>query len=117
ALGAAPARSGAAAPSASQRSSASRGAAWLAGLTDNAPALAGFPATVRVVDAPLGNEQARYIAVVPDEANRFPRVRNGEMGLEEGWHLARAIRQWCERDLSAAGRASGGATPVDTGGG
>ncbi|NYT67049.1 biotin-independent malonate decarboxylase beta subunit/biotin-independent malonate decarboxylase gamma subunit,TIGR03134 [Pusillimonas noertemannii] len=96
---------------------ASRGAAWLGGLTDNAPALAGFPATVRIVDAPLGNEQARYIAVVPDEANRFPRVRNGEMGLEEGWHLARAIRQWCERDLTGAGRASGGATPVDTGGG
>ncbi len=95
----------------------SRGAAWLAGLTDDAPALAGFPATIRVADAPLGNELARYIAVVPDEANRFPRVRNGEMGLEEGWHLARAIRQCCGRDLPGAGQASGDTTSVGRGAG
>ncbi|MDX3895092.1 MAG: biotin-independent malonate decarboxylase subunit beta [Pusillimonas sp.] len=94
---------------------ASRGAAWLAGLTGHAPMLAGFPATVRVVDAPLGEESARYIAVVPDAGNRFPRVCNGEMGLEEGWHLARAIGQCCGQD--AANENDGGAPAHRPGGG
>lgn len=88
------------------RPSISRGAAWLAGLTRGAPRQPGFPATVRIVDAPLGHEQARYIAVIPDAANRFPRARNGEVGLEEGWHLARAIRQW-----TAAGEGKDAASP------
>jgi len=74
---------------------ASRGAAWLAGLTTDAPARPGFPDSVRVIDALLDGEPVRYITVVPDPANRFPRARHGEMGLTEGWHLARAIRQ-CE---------------------
>lgn len=83
----------------------SRGAAWLSALTHNAPVHDGFPSTVRVVDAPLGNETARFIAVVPDASNRFARVRNGEVGLAEGWHLARAIRQWIVPTPGAANAA------------
>jgi malonate decarboxylase gamma subunit len=30
--------------------------------------------------------------VVPDPANRFPRVRHGEVGLDEAWALARHVR-------------------------
>ncbi len=61
-------------------------------------ALPGFPPSVRVVDAPLAGEPARYIAVVPDADNRFPRVRNGEIGLVEGWELARAVHGVVEAD-------------------
>jgi malonate decarboxylase gamma subunit len=81
----------------------SRGAAWLAALTGNAACAPGFSAAVRVADALLGESQARYIAVVPDAGNRFPRVRNGEVGLVEGWELARAVHDVlaADRDIEA----------------
>jgi malonate decarboxylase gamma subunit len=40
----------------------------------------------------LGNETARFLAVVPDSNNRFPRARHGEVGLDEAWALAREVR-------------------------
>lgn len=77
-----------------------RGALWLAKLSGNAPLIAGYPASVRVADATLAGRPARYIAVVPDPGNRFPRARNGEVGLVEGWQLARAVQELmaAERD-------------------
>ena len=71
----------------------SRGAVWLAALTGQAAPLADYPPSVRVVDAPLAGEMARHIAVLPDPDNRFTRARTGEIGLVEGWQLARAVRQ------------------------
>jgi malonate decarboxylase gamma subunit len=83
----------------------SRGAAWLAALTgDSAPA-AGYPASLRVVDAPLAGQAARYIAVVPDAESRFPRARNGEVGLVEGWALARAVHEAIDADRDRGRRA------------
>ncbi len=76
----------------------SRGARWLGALTASAPALAGYPPSVQVVDAALAGEPARYIAVVPDPDNRFPRVRQGEIGLVEGWELARAVHEVIDAD-------------------
>lgn len=72
---------------------ASRGAVWLAALTDNAAPLAGYAPSVQVVDALLDQQPARYLAVLPDAANRYPRARNGEIGLIEGWQLARAVQE------------------------
>jgi len=71
----------------------SRGAIWLAALTDDGARIERYPDSVRVVDAPLGDRAARYIAVVPDADNRFPRARGGEVGLLEGWTLAHAVSQ------------------------
>src|SRR6202034_1073033 len=34
----------------------------------------------------------RFIAVVPDAQNRFPRARAGEVGLDEGWALSHHVR-------------------------
>jgi malonate decarboxylase gamma subunit len=70
----------------------SRGATWL-GLLAGGPELAGFPASVRVADSVLAGLPARYIAVVPDPANPFPRARGGEVGLLEGWALAQAVQE------------------------
>ena len=61
----------------------SRGLNWLQALAGG-QALAGYPASVKVVDGTLGERAARYIAVVPDAENPFPRARNGEVGLLEG---------------------------------
>ena len=81
----------------------SRGARWLR-------ALAGADAQgacVRYADAPLGDETARFITVAPDPANRFPRARDNVVGLEQGWHLAKAVR-----DAMAEDAASGKRRPI-----
>jgi malonate decarboxylase gamma subunit len=80
----------------------SRGAVWFAALTAGSTPLAGFPASVLVCDAALGSVPARYIAVVPDPDNRFPRARHGETGLIEGWQLARAVQQVIALDRDRA---------------
>ncbi|MES2262458.1 MAG: biotin-independent malonate decarboxylase subunit gamma [Pseudomonadota bacterium] len=82
----------------------SRGARWLAALTNNAPLAEGYCAALHVTDATLGGEFARYIAVVPDAGNRFMRARNGEIGLVEGWQLARAVHEVIEADRGAASK-------------
>jgi malonate decarboxylase gamma subunit len=83
------------------KAGASRGATWLALLAGPAPAAHDW-AGVRVVDAPLAGQPARYIAVVPDPENRFPRARNGEVGLVEGWQLAQAVQELVAADRNAA---------------
>ncbi len=75
-----------------------RGAVWFAALTGNAPVHAGYSGTLLVTHAPLDGKPALYISVIPDPANRFPRVRNGEVGLVEGWEIARAVQQQIEAD-------------------
>lgn len=79
-----------------------RGALWFASLTGSAPLLAGYPASLLVADALLAGRPARYIAVVPDPDNRFPRARSGEVGLIEGWQLARAVQQLVDADQGRA---------------
>ena len=80
----------------------SRGAVWLAALTQHAAPLPDYPSAVRVVDAPLAGETARYLAVLPDPDNRFTRARTGEIGLVEAWQLARAVQQVVLEDHSLA---------------
>lgn len=82
----------------------SRGATWLAALTGNVGVVSGFPPSVRVADASLAGQPARYIAVVPDPANLYPRVRTGEVGLLEGWELARAVHEAMAGDQGGAKR-------------
>jgi len=74
------------------------GLTWLDALTGSAGLLDAPPRTVRVADAPLGGERARFIAVVPDADNRFPRARSGEAGLDEALALARAVRRTLAED-------------------
>ena len=76
-----------------QTNAAGRGVTWLRALTAQDGVIQGAPATVRVAEAALGDESASFIAVVPDPHNRFPRARNGEVGLEEGWTLARQVQE------------------------
>jgi len=77
----------------------SRGKTWFDALTSRAGGEQGGP--VRAADAPLGGERARFIAVVPDPLNRFVRARDNVVGLEQGWHLARAVREALEADRDA----------------
>ena len=68
-----------------------RGLQWFNALSAGAAPVAGLPASLKVADGVLGEQAVRFIAVVPDAANRFPRARQGEVGLLEGWGLAKAV--------------------------
>ena len=78
----------------------SRGAVWFAALAGST--MSGYPDSILVADAVLAGRMARFIAVVPDPQNRFPRARSGEVGLVEGWQLARAVHEVVSADLNQA---------------
>jgi len=75
----------------------SRGRCWFAALTGDVKA-AGKAASVLCGDVLFGGEEVRMLAVVPNEHSRFPRARQGEVGLEEGWTLAKYVRAAIEAD-------------------
>ncbi|WP_445323769.1 biotin-independent malonate decarboxylase subunit gamma [Pseudomonas sp. EL_65y_Pfl2_R95] len=75
-----------------------RGRNWFGLLAADAQQVKGFPDSLLVADGSLNGQSVRYLAVVADANNRFPRARNGEVGLLEGWSLAQAIDQTIEQD-------------------
>jgi malonate decarboxylase gamma subunit len=81
-----------------------RGRIWFEALTGGQGAVACATRSVRVADATLGGKQARFIAVVPDAHNRFPRARGGEVGLDEAWALALYVRRAITADRDSARR-------------
>lgn len=70
-----------------------RGRHWFEALAGDAPRLEGGIASVLAADASFGPDRARIIAVVPDPGNRLPRARHGEIGIDEGWAIARRVRE------------------------
>lgn len=78
-----------------------RGLRWFEALSDGARPLSGLPASLKVADTQLGGQDVRLLAVVADPDNCFPRARNGEVGLLEGWGLAKAVNDAVEADRDA----------------
>jgi malonate decarboxylase gamma subunit len=81
-----------------------RGKAWFAALTGGLAGKPGYSDAVLVADASLAGRPARFIAVVPDRNNRFPRVRNGEIGLVEGWEIAKAVQEIVAHDSDSSSK-------------
>jgi malonate decarboxylase gamma subunit len=79
-----------------------RGLHWFQALSAGCTEVSGLPASLKVADGRLGERPARYIAVVADPANPFVRARQGEVGLLEGWGLAKAVDEAVEQDKGAA---------------
>lgn len=77
-----------------------RGRTWFAAMTNNAASVSDFP-SVLVADKEFNGKLTRFIAVVPNASNRYPRAVHGEVGLQEGWTLAKYIRQAIEEDAVA----------------
>ncbi|MED7668025.1 biotin-independent malonate decarboxylase subunit gamma [Pseudomonas moraviensis subsp. stanleyae] len=75
-----------------------RGLHWFNALSAGAESVEGLPPSLKVADAELG----RFIAVVADPDNHFPRARNGEVGLLEGWGLAKAVDDAISADRDQA---------------
>ena len=82
----------------------SRGRTWFQALADKARSVDTGLGSVLVADATWGGEQVRLLAIVPDQRNRFPRARHGELGLEEGWALAHHVREAVAADHSGGRR-------------
>lgn len=82
----------------------SRGLQWFNALIENyVPVAKGK--SVLVEDVQWGNELVRAISVVPDPNARFPRARQGQVGLEEGWGIAQAIWEAIKSDEGKMRRA------------
>jgi malonate decarboxylase beta subunit len=74
----------------------SRGRTWFEALAGAIPE--GEPASVLCANGTVRGERARFLTVVPNPEAKFPRARNGELGLEEGWALARRVREVVAED-------------------
>ncbi|MGM0876061.1 MAG: biotin-independent malonate decarboxylase subunit beta [Bacillota bacterium] len=81
-----------------------RGQIWFDLLRGNALEI-GDVLSVRVADSVIGGKKVRFIAVVPDAQNRFPRARKGEVGLQEGWSIAKHVREAIKEDQNSEKRA------------
>src|SRR6202008_5038971 len=81
-----------------------RGTVWFRALTGQASPMPGGPKSVLTADAPLGNDHARFLCVVPDSHARFPCARHGEVGLQEAATLAMRVREVIEHDKNTIKR-------------
>src|ERR1700691_6698493 len=81
-----------------------RGTLWFRAFTGHASPMPGDPKSVLTADAPLGNDHARFLCVVPDSHARFPCARHGEVGLEEAYTRATRVREVIEHDKNTIRR-------------
>ena len=80
----------------------SRGELWLETLVPGAKRIAGLCPSVQAADGELNGEAVRFIAVVPDAHNHYPRATKGEVGLLEGWTLAKVVSETVAADANSA---------------
>lgn len=80
------------------KGNSTRGLNWFNALSAGAEEVVGLPTSVKAADGQLGDQPARFLAVVADPENRFPRAQTGEVGLLEGWGLAKAVDAAIELD-------------------
>ena len=71
----------------------SRGNRWFDALRAGITPDPTMPPSVRVADRTFGTTELRLIAVVPDPMNRFVRARSGELWIDEGIAIARAVEE------------------------
>lgn len=75
-----------------------RGKAWFQALTGRDRARKEDPASVLAADATIGDELSLFLCVITNPESRFPCVRDGQVGLEEGYALAYRIREVLNAD-------------------
>ena len=80
-----------------------RAALWLNKLAPDAPLMSGLCPSVQVADGHINGENVRFIAVVPDANNHYPRAAGGEVGLLEGWTLAKVVNETIAADADQPG--------------
>jgi len=73
-----------------------RGKIWFEALSGAEPV--SRVASVLVADGEIGQERARFLAIVPDPRNPFPCAARGQVGMIEGWNLAKQVREAIRAD-------------------
>ncbi|MBV8215437.1 MAG: biotin-independent malonate decarboxylase subunit gamma [Verrucomicrobia bacterium] len=81
-----------------------RGRVWFKALTGQEKSMPGDLSSVLATDVSIGDENARFLCVVPDPDSRFPCARHGEVGLEQAYTLAARIREVIAADRSGKKR-------------
>lgn len=76
----------------------SRGYKWFEALTGVKNPVNSSISTILSQVVERDGKEYGYISVVPDSNNPFYRVRNGEMGLVEGFAIAKKVNEWIEED-------------------
>ena len=82
-----------------------RGRIWFEALAGKQAKHVPSVPSVVVADTTLDKERVRFLAVVPDPDNRFPCARQGQVGLQEGWNLAKQVRDAIKADENGEKRA------------
>ncbi|HIY93129.1 biotin-independent malonate decarboxylase subunit beta [Companilactobacillus sp. HBUAS56275] len=77
----------------SKEGTKSRGRAWFEKMTGIKNATSPVPTVLHAQ-----KDGKEYVAIVPDADNKFPRVRNGEVGLQEGFAVASVINKVVAED-------------------
>src|ERR1700745_68486 len=82
-----------------------RGRTWFEALVGKHAKKVPSVSPVLVADTILQKERVRFLAIVPDPDNRFPYARQGQVGLQEGWNLAKQVRDAIKADENGEKRA------------
>ncbi len=82
-----------------------RGRIWFKALAGKEAKFVSSVPSVLVADTTLRKERIRFLAVVADPDNRFPCARRGQVGLQEGWNLAKQVRDAIHADENGEKRA------------
>src|SRR6201982_1946589 len=88
-----------------EKSISARGRIWFAALAGKQATHVPSVSSVLVADTTLQKERVRLLAIVPDPDNRFPCARQGQVGLQEGWNLAKQVRDAIKADEDGEKRA------------
>jgi biotin-independent malonate decarboxylase gamma subunit len=81
-----------------EKSISTRGRTWFEALVGKQAEHVPSVSSVLVADTTLQKERVRFLAIVPDPDNRFPCARQGQVGLQEGWNLAKQVRDAIKAD-------------------
>ena len=76
-----------------------RGQNWFKALTADFAQIKDAVESVWVADGQISGKTVRVIAVVPHQHNLYPRAQSGEVGLLEGWTLAKVVDDAIQADL------------------
>lgn len=77
-----------------------RGQIWANKLAQDNTFINEYSNSIKVVDTTVAEQPIRYISVVPDSNNPFVRAKNGEVGLLEGWNIAKAVNDIIVNDAN-----------------
>ncbi len=88
-----------------EKTVSTRGRTWFEALAGKQAKRVASVSSVLVADTTLQRERVRFLAIVPDPDNRFPCARQGQVGLQEGWNLARQVRDAIKADEDGEKRA------------